>query len=230
MLAEDPLNADFRRRLVQSYQNGGDYRKQSDKPAALELFRRAAALNEELLVADPGNALNRKDFAYTHKKIADFLVELEDWSQALLHFSKALESYEKLAADAPADLVVGFLVATCHGGVAHMQARLGEVNPALEECRKATTLLQAITGDEPGHLGRAQGYEYLGYAYAALAASPKASASESRQHMSAARDMFRQTLNILDELRRSQGDLGSNEDWAKEIAGEIAKCDTALGK
>ena len=41
---------------------------------------------------------------------------------------------------------------------------------------------------------------------------------------------FRQTLNILDDVRGSQGDLGSNEDWAKEIAGEIAKCDAALGK
>ena len=47
--------------------------------------------------------------------------------------------------------------------------------------------------------------------------------------MSAARDMFQQTLNILDDLRR-QGSLGANEQWAKEIAGEIAKCDAALGR
>jgi hypothetical protein len=31
----------------------------------------------------------------------------------------------------------------------------------------------------------------------------------------------------VDPVRRSQGDLGVNEDWAKEIAGEIAKCDDA---
>jgi hypothetical protein len=135
-----------------------------------------------------------------------------------------------MAADAPTDLVSQFMVATCHGGVARMQARLGEVDPALEECRKAIALLQEITGDEPGHLGRAQAHEYLGYAYAALAASPKASASESRQHISAARDRFRQTLNIIDDLRSRQGDLGVNEEWAKEVASEIAKCDAALGK
>jgi hypothetical protein len=130
----------------------------------------------------------------------------------------------------PADFISAFLVATCRGGVARMQARLGDVNPALEECRKAVALLQKITGDQPGDSGRAQACEYLGYAYAALAASPNASASESRQHMSAARDMFRQTLKIIDDLRRSTGDLSANEKWAKEIAGEIAKCDTALGK
>ena len=87
--------------------------------------------------------------------------------------------------------------------------------------------LQETVGDKPGHTGRAQAYEYLGYAYVALAASPKASASETRQRTGAARDMFQQSLNILDDLRR-QGPLGGNEQWAKEIAGEIAKCDTAL--
>jgi serine/threonine protein kinase len=230
LIVEDPINADYRRALVLTYQHGGDYRKGSDKRGALEYFRTVAALDEELLAADPANALTRKDLAYAHKKIADFLVDLEDNSQALLHFSKALESYEKVVVDAPADLISRFLVATCHGGVARMQARLGEVNPAFEECGKAIALLKEITGDEKGHEGRAQACEYLGYAYVALATSAKASASESRQHMSAARDMFRQTLNILDDLRRSQGDLGVNEDWAKEIAGEIAKCDAALGK
>ncbi len=230
LIAEDPLNVDYRRLLVLSCQHAGGYRDRTDKPGALEYFRRAVALGEELLAADPANALTRKDLAYAHRKIADLLATLEDNSQALSHFGKALESYEKVVADAPADLVSRFLVATCRAGVARMQARLGEVNPALEECGKAIALLQEITGDKPGHLGRAQGCEYLGYAFVALAASPKASASESRQHMSAARDMFQQTLRIIDELRRTEGDLGVNEQWAKEVAGEIAKCDTALGR
>ena len=110
-----------------------------------------------------------------------------------------------------------------------MQARLGEVSPALEECHKASDELREIKGDEPGHLGRAQAYEYLGYAYAALGTSPKASASESRQHISAARDMFRQALHVIDDSRR-QGPLGANEPWAQAIASEIAKCDAALAK
>ncbi|HEV3409919.1 MAG TPA: hypothetical protein VG095_06480, partial [Chthoniobacterales bacterium] len=92
----------------------------------------------------------------------------------------------------------------------------------------AMALLQEITGDKPGHLGRGQAHEYLGYAHVALATSPKASPNEKRERMSAARDMFRQTQSILDELRRQTGDLGANENWAKEIAGEIAKCDAAL--
>ncbi len=233
LIADDPINAEYRRALVLNYQNGGDYRKQSDKPGALEHFRRAVALDEELLAADPANALTRNDLGYTHKRIADFLANAEDNSEALLHFSKALEIFEKLATDAPADLISQFRVATCRAGVAGMQARLGQIDPALEECRKAVALLGEITEDVTSsrqRANRAQAYDYLGYAYRALAAFPKASASETRQRMSTARDMFRQTQNILDDLR-SRGTLAANdEEWAKTIAGEIAKCDTALGR
>jgi serine/threonine protein kinase/tetratricopeptide (TPR) repeat protein len=230
LLADDPINADYRRYLVLNYQSGGDILEQSDKAGALEYFRRALALDEELLAADPANALTRKDLAYAHKRVADFLVDLKNESEALLHFSKALEGYQRVVTEEQGGFVSRFLVVTCRAGVARMQAKLGEAEPALEECRKAVAALQEITGDKPGHLGRAQAYNYLGYAYVALAGSAKVSASGSGQHTSTARDMFQRSLNVLDELRNRQGTLGANEDWAKEIAGEIAKCDAVLGK
>ena len=40
LLADDPLNADYRRCLVLNYQHGGDFRRESDKRGALEYFRR----------------------------------------------------------------------------------------------------------------------------------------------------------------------------------------------
>jgi tetratricopeptide (TPR) repeat protein len=232
LIADDPINADYRRGLVLNYQRGGDYRR-SDKRVALDYFRRAAALDEELLVADPANALTRRDLGFLHKRIADFLAELGDSPRALLHFSKAVEILEKLASDAPTDLITRFRSATCRAGVAGMRARLGEVVPALEECRKTIVLLQGITEDATNmrqRLNRAETHQYLADAYLALAASPTVSASESRQHMSAARDMFQQTLDILNDSRRRGGDLGIDEEWAKLIAGEIAKCDAALAR
>jgi serine/threonine protein kinase len=233
LIADDPVNADYRRGLVLNYQQGGDYRRRSDSHGALEYFRRAVALDEELLATDPANALTRKDLGYQHKRIADFLANLEDWSQALLHFSRALEIFERLGSDAPADLTTRFRGATCRAGVAGMQARLGDVDHALQECRQAMSLLQEINEEATNvhhRFNRAEAYEYLGYAYLALAASPKASTSESRHHKTTARDMFRQALNIIDDSRRSEADLGVDEQWAREIAGEIAKCDIALGK
>lgn len=48
--------------------------------------------------------------------------------------------------------------------------------------------------------------------------------------MTAARDMFGSALNILNERRDHQGGLGSNEQWARQIAGDLAKCDATLGR
>jgi serine/threonine protein kinase len=229
LLADDPINVDYRQSLVLCYQNAGDIRRVTDKRGALENYRRALALGEELLAADPANALTRRDLAFTRKRIADFLADLEDNSQSLLYYRKALEDYQKLVTAAPGAFVSRFLLVTCYAGVARMEARLGEVEVAFEECRKAIALLEETIGEPPGHLGRAQAHRYLGYAYVALAASPKASIGESRQRTSAARDMFRQAQNIMDE-GRGGGSLGVDEEWATEIAGEIAKCDAALGR
>ena len=233
LIAEDPLNADYRRDLVLNYQKGGDIRKDSDKPGALDHFRKAVALDEELLAADPANALTTNDLGYTHKRIADFLANQHDDTQALVHFGKALEIFEKLATDAPTDLGSRFRVATCRAGVAGMHARLGQVDVALQECRKATSLLGEIAEDPTNvqqRSRRAEAFEYLGYAYLALAASTKASPPETRQHTSTARDMFRQSIAVLDDMR-SRGTMSAgSETWAKGIAGEIAKCDTTLAK
>lgn len=233
LIADDPINADYRRGLVINYQNGGDYRNRSDIAGAVEYFRRAAALDEELLAPDPANALTRADLGYTHKRIADFLANLQKSSEALSHFRKALEISEKLVADAPSDLSARFGVVTCRAGVAGMEAQLGEIDPALAECRKATDLLAKITEDASDagqRFKRAQAYEYLGYAYVALAESSKAPASDARKRMTDGRDMFGEALKVLDDLR-SRGTLDpNNELYAKEIAGEMAKCENNIGK
>ncbi len=52
-------------------------------------------------MADPGNAMLRKDLAYIHKKIADLLAAMKDWPQALHYFSKALVGYKEVVAARP---------------------------------------------------------------------------------------------------------------------------------
>ena len=234
LIAEAPLNSDYRRVLVLNYQNGGDYRSQSDKKGALDDFRRAAELDEQLVTADPANALTRKDLASTYKRMADLLANAGDNAQALLHFRQAREISEKLVADAPADLTSHFRVVLSGAGAAGMEARLGDVEAALQEAAKALAFLQQIP-DDPNNVrprySRGESYEYLGYAYSALADSPKASASEKVQYRASAREMFQQCLNIIQDLR-SRGALDENNStgWAKTVASELAKCDKALAR
>lgn len=227
LIAEDPVNADYRRGLAQNYKNGADYRMRSDTARAAEYYRKAAGLEEELLAADPADASIRTDLGKLHKSIADIAANAGENSEALLQFRKAVEIFERLSSDAPLDLTSRFKAATCRAGLAGMQARLGDVVPALEECRHATAILGGISED-PAHTQnrylRAEADEYLGFAYFALAESPKASVGERRDHMTAARDHFRQSLDIIDGLRRNGTLDPYDEKWAKEIAAEIAKC------
>ena len=233
LIAEDPLNAASRSLLAGIYNDAGEYRRKTDARSALEYFRKAAAMEEELLAADPANAVILAKLGYTNQLIADFLADTGEFPQALSHFSKAREIFEKVIADTPGDLLSRFRLAMCGAGVGGMRARLGQPEEALKECRKSAALLGGISEDATlsRHRSfRAEVYEYLGTAYEALANQPQASASESQPHWSAARDMFRESLNILDDLRRRGILNAADAEWATEIAGEIAKCDAALGK
>lgn len=233
LVKENPLNADYRRTLVRNYQQAGDFRRQTDRTHILDYFRKAAALNEELVNADPANAATRGDLGYTYKRIADYSANEKKNTDALAYFGKAVAVYEKLAADSPADVDSRFDAAACRAGVAAMEARLGRIDAAVQECNKTRTLVEGITDETAGtryRSKRAEVYENLGYAYQFLAESTQANRNESKQHTTSARDMFRQALKILEDAR-SRGLLDANGAlWAKGVADEIAKCDVVLGK
>jgi non-specific serine/threonine protein kinase/serine/threonine-protein kinase len=232
LVTNDPTNANHRHILSISYQNDGDYRDQlGDKHGALESFQKNIAINDELLAADPANAAARGNLAYAFQRTGDLLAALENNSQALSNFRKSLQMYEKLAADAPEDLTARLRLAISGAGVGKMYARLGERTLALEECRKAIALLKETT-EEPTNAAhrstKAQAYQYLGEAHAALARSKEIPQAETTQHWTTARFLFEQSLNIYDDMR-SRGILGVQDArQLDEATGEIAECDKAL--
>ena len=231
LAAEEPTNADSRRLLAISYQNDGDFREQSgDKRGALESFRRKIVIDEELLAADPANAQAHGDLGYSSQRLGDLLAGLGDDSQALSHYRRSAEKYQKLSSDAPESLGSRLRLAVSRAGVGRAQARLGDRAAALEECRHTIALL-GETVDDPTNAGqrgmRAQAYTYLGEAYAALAASRKTPPAEAKGHWLAAREMYRQSLKVWEDMRGrgilSVTDAGKPE----EVAREIARCDAA---
>src|ERR1051325_8038598 len=112
-----------------------------------------------------------------------------------------------------------------------MHARLAKPGTALEECSGTIALLGQIREDATNwwhRIIRASTYEELGDTYIALAEANEARQPEVSQHRSAAREMFRQGLAILEDLR-SHGRLpAANRAWLEELAGKVAKCDAAL--
>jgi serine/threonine protein kinase/tetratricopeptide (TPR) repeat protein len=232
LVAQDPMNANHRRILSISYQNDGDYRDQlGDKRGALDSFRKNISMNEELLAADPANAEPRGDLAYSSQRAGDLLAALEDNSQALVYYRKSLQMYEKISAGAPDDLTMRFRLAISRAGIGKIHSKLGERALALEECRKAIALIEGTTEDptNASHRSmRAEAYTYLGEAYLTLTTSKEASAVEITKHWTAARDMFRRSLSVWEDMC-SRGILSiPDAGRPEEISREIAKCDAAL--
>jgi serine/threonine protein kinase len=221
LIEENPVNTDYRRVLMIGYYKGGQYRDPTDKRGALENFGRALKLAEESAAADPANALTRQDLAETQRRVADLSASLDDNAQALSHFRNAAENYERLPSDTNARLNS----AICRAGAARIQARLGQIAPALNECPKVFALFREISTPSRD---LAEAYEYLGHVHQTLAASPKISASEKREQMSTARDMFQQALNVLNAWRKQHMFSPDEESYVRNLTDEMTKCETVL--
>jgi eukaryotic-like serine/threonine-protein kinase len=234
LIAEDPGNADYQQALAHVYHEGGEMRADNDPPAALECYRKGAEVEEKALTADPANSAAERVLANEYNEMAHLLSRKGDNSEALLYYNKSAEHFEKLStAAAHPYLGSSFKAVTARAGAASMRARLGNTDFGLGECRRLTAQLHEIPDDPTNvhfRLLRAEAYEYLGYAYRDIAAASKASASQSKQYMTVARDMFRESVNISDDVR-SRGGLDPDDAVeAKSVAAELAKCDAALAK
>ena len=231
LIKDDPLNADYLRGLALSYEHAGAYRRQSNKREALEYYRRAAELTDQLMAIDPADAMARRDAARTHKNIADALAVLKEDAEALSQFNKALEVYNRVATDSPADLNWQLRAAVCRAGAAGMQARLGQVDSALQECDKVIALLRGIPEESTNfarQLNKAEVYQDLAYAYEAVAEVRKTSGGETRQARSTAVAMFHQCLNLINDVRSQTTLNPSSEESAKTVADQMAACEAAL--
>jgi non-specific serine/threonine protein kinase/serine/threonine-protein kinase len=232
LLAEHPTNATHRHRLAIAYQNDGDYRAiAGDINGALESFRKKLTLDEQYLHDDPLNAQARDDVAYSCARVGMLLAKLGDFTQALSYSQKALPMYEKLAADAPQNLGFRYRVIILSAVIGETQARLGRREEALAAASKAMVLLKE-TPENSTSSGqtdfRGQGYMYLGAAYAALAISEKGAVGEQRKYWRSARDVYRRSLDIWQDMKQRGILTAEDADKPEEVARAIAECDAAL--
>jgi len=226
LLAEDPTNADFHRIVGISYQNDGDYRAGSkDTAGALESFRKKLTLDEEAAAADPANAQASDDLAYSNARIGDLLQELGEYREALPYCRRALEIYEKNAAADPQDLTMRFRLASIRAQIGEAQAKTGGIAPAREECTKARQLLQTIVEDH-SDVGlrrlRVEASIGLGDAYNALAA---ADIADSIEHRRSACEAYRQSSEIINEMRSGRAPAADEMTEMEELAAKMAECD-----
>ena len=233
LLGENPENIKDRRRLAIVYQNEGDCRAfAGDVAGALESFGKKLQLDEQYLADDPVNAQARDDVAYSYARRGELLAGQADYAEALAEERKALGFYGKLVADSPRDLHTRYQTSVVASLVAELNAKIGDKDDALAACAKALGFFKELGGSpSPVYSDiRGQAYSHLGNAYAELARSSKSPSSEQQEHWRVARDLYRHSLEIWQDIQK-RGTLSAElATKPGEASRRLAECEAALRK
>lgn len=139
-----------------------------DLAGAMQSHRKAVALREALVAADPGNLDYRRDLMDSYWFIATLLGAQGDLPQELEILRRQLPERERLAAADPANFVDGYNLAGTHAYIGKLLMDMGDGTSALQDQQKALALREALAAKDPVS-ARSQraltiSYEYLGLA------------------------------------------------------------------
>ena len=148
----DPSDRGVRRSLGQNlYLSAAAFQSGGDGAHALDAYRQAARIQEELVREDPSSVTYRRDLAWSHIETGNLEIALANPGAALEEYRSALAVFEALAAaDAKStDPVFGMALARHNAGEA--LAKLGRAPEALEEYRRARPGYEAVVAAAPSN-------------------------------------------------------------------------------
>jgi len=174
-LAEDAAgDRSLQRELASAYEKLGAVQYTptvahlGDLPGALESHRKAAALREALVAADPTNSDYRRELLDSYWFIATLLGNEGDLTQELEIIRRQLPARQELASAESAEFTDRYNLAGTYVYIGSALMKMGDINGALENQRKALQLREQLYGLDP-NLARSKralsiSYEYMGLA------------------------------------------------------------------
>jgi non-specific serine/threonine protein kinase/serine/threonine-protein kinase len=139
-----------------------------DLAGALESHRKAAALREALVAADPGNSNYRRELLDSYWFIASLLGRQGDAAQELEIIRRQLPEREKLAAAEKNAFVDRYNLAGTYSYIGSLLMQMGDASGALENQQKALQMREELAALDPDRARSSRAlsisYEYLGLA------------------------------------------------------------------
>jgi len=124
--AENPDNQPARREVgFGYYQLGNTLLEAHDYAAALESWRKAFGIREQVAAKDPKNAQARFDLAVDHADLAEVLTATGATDEALAHAREALSILQQLSDADPTNAVYWRNIGLCYEKFANAFASLG---------------------------------------------------------------------------------------------------------
>ena len=147
--------ADLRRDLAAAYVGVGDVQGRplhpnlGDTAGALESYRRAVRLYEDLLGAGPPDAALTRGLATAYLRVGEMLSSTGDMTGALASARKALDMQEGVASGTSASPDERRELAASYSRVGDFLAATGDVNAALEHRRRSLALMDGLAAGAP---------------------------------------------------------------------------------
>jgi non-specific serine/threonine protein kinase/serine/threonine-protein kinase len=162
----------LQRELASAYEKVGDVQggaasgSLGDTAGALASYRKALALREAVLAAEPRSAAARRDLAHNHEKLSGLLSQHGEMESAAQEGDRAIVLLEALVSETPGDqdLLVELAYSYDNAGVVSLDAN--EVERSLRQHRRAVALYESLA---PAHRGSLRVRRELPTAYQHLA-------------------------------------------------------------
>lgn len=140
-----------------------------DLAGALASHRKAAALREALVAADPGNADYRRELLDSYWYIATLVGRNGDMAQEMEIIRRQLPEREKLAAAEKEGFIDRYNLAATYLYIGNLLLQMGDVNGALQNMQKTLQIKEEVAKLDPDRARSNRtltiSYEYLGLAY-----------------------------------------------------------------
>ena len=187
-----------------------------DLDGALQSHRKAAALREALVAADPGNRDYRRELLDSYWFIATLLGRQGDLPRELEMIRQQLPARQELAATEKTDFLDRYNLAGTYGYIGSLAMVIGDPKAALENQQEALKIRETLASLDPNTARSRRAltisYEYLGLA-TDLAGDTKAALElqqrglEMRESLVAADPLNTDLRLMLVESHRYAGDM-----------------------
>ncbi len=166
----------LRRELADAYVKVGDIQGSpfsgniGDTPGAMESYRKALALREEIVRADPKNISDRAALAAVHGQMAHIYWVTGDTKPALEAYQKVIGMTEELIAESPADGSLKRNLWEYLRRYAYAQAQAGDLQAGIASANRGREIIEALAlenPDDPETRGQlSESYNLMGEALA----------------------------------------------------------------
>ena len=187
-----------------------------DLPGALQSHRKAAALREALVAADPSNPDYRRELLDSYWFIATLLGAQGDMPRELEMIRQQLPARQELAAAEKTDFVDRYNLAGTYAYIGSLLMKMGDAKGALENQQQALRIRETLFASDPNNARSRRAltisYEFLGLA-TDLAGDTKAALElqrrglEMREALVAADPLNTDLRLMLIESHRYVGDM-----------------------